>query len=210
MLKNKYILSFLFILSSIASNLYAIELPSNLDDNQKKQIEQKLGQQNNNLVNKADGIVPDGCKLSSYTLDGTHFLFKCNNTDVVSIIMYPPDQVSGAEAHVKSIIDKLENIANCKTEEVPLSIGKHLKCMEKDGLYHTFLAAHKSGLITSITTSEQFTDTNKLANIQNFSLVVYFFLRNIAKDQEQIEYLNKLLGNSRGVETIQDLYRFNQ
>ena len=77
-------------------------------------------------------------------------------------------------------------------------------------MYHTFLSAHKTGLITSITTSEQFTDIDKLANIQNFSLVVYFFIRNIAKDNAQIDYLNELLGKSRGVETVQDLYRFNQ
>lgn len=208
MLKNKYILSFLFIVASFANNVYAIELPSNLNENQKKQIEQKLEQQSSKSTNKAEGIVPEGCNLTSYTLDGTHFLFKCNNTDVVSIIMFPQNQ--GAEVQVNSTIEKLEKIANCKTEEIPSSIGKHLKCMEKDGMYHTFLSAHKTGLITSITTSEQFTDIDKLANIQNFSLVVYFFIRNIAKDNAQIDYLNELLGKSRGVETVQDLYRFNQ
>ena len=36
MLKNKYILSFLFIVASFANNVYAIELPSNLNENQKK------------------------------------------------------------------------------------------------------------------------------------------------------------------------------
>ena len=30
------------------------------------------------------------------------------------------------------------------------------------------------------------------------------------KDNAQIDYLNELLRKSRGVETVQDLYRFNQ
>ncbi len=44
-----------------------------------------------------------------------------------------------------------------------------------------------------ITTDTSYNDSVVLSSLQNLALTIYFFQRHIAKDNEQIKYLNKML-----------------
>lgn len=186
------------------SSIFSTANADNITDKMMELKSQQMLNEQEKLINKADPIIPEGCNLISYTLDGTHFFFKCKEQDIVSTIMFPQDDFSA-----EILIDKLVKNTNCKATPDKLALGTKLICQEGE-YFDTFVATNKSRLISTITAPSSLNDIPTLEHLQNFSYAIYFFKRNIARDYEQIEYFQNLLNQSHGVESVTDLFKFNE
>ena len=141
------------------------------------------------LRNTAPAVLPEGCSLVSYTRDGIFAAFRCPDHDIMSIVMEPKNDITAA-----TVITDLSASGNCKASEYENYIyGTRLSCQGEPDEYDTYVGQGLASFITILTTDTSYNDSVVLSSLQNLALTIYFFQRHIAKDNEQIEYLNKML-----------------
>lgn len=141
------------------------------------------------LRNTAPAVLPEGCSLVSYTRDGIFAAFRCPDHDIMSIVMEPKNDITAAD-----VITNLTASGECKASEYENYIyGTRLSCQGEPEEYDTYVGQGLASFITILTTDTSYNDSVVLSSLQNLALTIYFFQRHIAKDKEQIEYLNKML-----------------
>ena len=141
------------------------------------------------LRNTAPAVLPEGCSLVSYTRDGIFAAFRCPDHDIMSIVMEPKNDITAS-----NVITDLSASGNCKASEYENYIyGTRLSCQGEPDEYDTYVGQGLASFITILTTDTSYNDSVVLSSLQNLALTIYFFQRHIAKDSEQIEYLNKML-----------------
>ena len=141
------------------------------------------------LRNTAPAVLPEGCSLVSYTRDGVFAAFRCPEHDIMSIVMEPKNDITAA-----AVINDLTASGNCTASEYENYIyGARLSCRGEPEEYDNYVGQGLAGFITILTTDTSYNDSVVLSSLQNLALTIYFFQRHIAKDNEQIKYLNKML-----------------
>ena len=141
------------------------------------------------LRNTAPAVLPEGCSLVSYTRDGVFAAFRCPEHDIMSIVMEPKNDITAA-----AVINDLTVSGNCTASEYENYIyGARLSCRGEPEEYDNYVGQGLAGFITILTTDTSYNDSVVLSSLQNLALTIYFFQRHIAKDNEQIKYLNKML-----------------
>ena len=141
------------------------------------------------LRNTAPAVLPEGCSLVSYTRDGVFAAFRCPEHDIMSIVMEPKNDITAA-----AVINDLTVSGNCTASEYENYIyGARLSCRGEPEEYDNYVGQGLAGFITILTTDTSYNDSVVLSSLQNLALTIYFFQRHIARDNEQIKYLNKML-----------------
>ncbi len=135
-------------------------------------------------------ILPDECSLISYTSDGVSSRYKCGDFEILTIITFPPENLS-----TEQIVKQLSEVQGC--EAMPKnSLGLSVGCDTDDGKYISYFIDLPTRLKENLITSADYNDPNKIESISNVSHSIYFYMRRIAKDEEQIKYLTDILNKA--------------
>lgn len=138
--------------------------------------------------------LPQDCTLTSYTLDGSHLLFKCAGSDVATAIFFPNEQ-EGQEINEDIIVQRLTTIANCK-DAGSSPIGHVISCIQDNEVYKTYIKTTSSRLIETITTTPKYDTAGNLEVLQNFGIITYFYMRKIGRNYDEINYVESILKNA--------------
>ncbi|MBP3749340.1 MAG: hypothetical protein J6I35_07310 [Ruminobacter sp.] len=132
-------------------------------------------------------ILPDECSLISYTSDGVSSRYKCGGYEILTIITFPPENLS-----TEQIVKQLSEVKGC--EAMPQNtLGLSVGCDTDDGKYISYFIDLPTKLRENLITSADYNDPSKIESISNVSHSIYFYMRRIAKDEEQIKYLTDIL-----------------
>ncbi len=156
----------------------------NFLESSKREIQQDNERKNVKVV------LPDECSLISYTSDGVSSRYKCSDYEILTIITLPPENLS-----TEQIVKQLSEVKGCETmpeNTLGLSVG----CDTDDGKYISYFIDLPTKLRENLITSADYNDPRKIESISNVSHSIYFYMRRIAKDEEQIRYLTDLLNRA--------------
>ncbi len=134
--------------------------------------------------------LPQECNLISYTSDGTSSRYRCEDYEILTVMMLPNEKLPP-----EKFAKELSSLEEC--EALPDNTqGYAVSCDTPDGKYVTYFMDLPSGLTENLITSDSYNDPEKIEAISNVSHSIYFYVRRIAKDQKQIKYLTDLMNQA--------------
>lgn len=171
-------------------------------DSEQNAIKQGVMDSMTDKSNYAEPKVPENCKLKSFTMDGTHAYYTCDDFEVITTLTFPDNDVTA-----EKIQNELLKDSNCKLVKEESKLGQRLNCTQAENeVYKTYISTAKSGMIETITSKDSFNDISALEHLQNFSLAIYFFKLKIAKDYDQIDYIREILKDAHPAKNLDDLF----
>ena len=139
--------------------------------------------------NTAPALLPENCTLISYTKDGVFTSYRCPEHDLMGIVIEPKNNLTR-----DLLIENLVTSGDCtKQEHEDYIYGQRLSCRNGDESYDAYVGKSPTGLLVMLTADSSYNYSVVLSALQNLTLTIYFFQRHVAKDQEQIDYLNGLM-----------------
>lgn len=144
----------------------------------------------NRKAKKEKIVLPDECRLISYTSDGISSRYKCKDYEILTIITVPQENLT-----TEQIAGELSRMDGC--ESMPAnSLGMAVSCDTNDGKYVSYFIDLPSKLRENLITSADYNNPEKIEAIVDVSHSIYFYMRRVARDQEQIDYLTDILSSA--------------
>ena len=134
--------------------------------------------------------LPQECNLISYTSDGASSRYRCKDYEILTVLMLPNEKLTTEKfAKELSLLEECEALPDN-------NLGLSVSCDTPDGKYVTYFIDLPSRLTENLITSVDYNDPAKIEAISNVSHSIYFYIRHIAKNQEQIKYLTELMNQA--------------